>query len=207
MRFLPLSLLVLVLPFLATASGCKSSAEEAVGVACKAAGGTCLLGGVAAVAPQAPASAQDCNPDENAGGATCHLPGADASPSRADAGSQDAALPACSWPAIYNVDASTVGASGACTAGRAYLACTGSNGGGELCVSDSLTQCPGPNATPGVTYSNCQNQCHDDEYVLICGAIGPPMADASATSTPPAACRPGPDNPSGREPYCCPCNP
>ena len=113
-------------------------------------------------------------------------------------------LPACSWPA--SLDPSDAGSRGQCVAGRAYLSCAGSNGGGEDCLSDDLTQCPGPNATPGVTYSNCKDLCDEDEYAAICGTVGPPPADASmAAMQPPSGCRMVAANPGGAEPYCCPC--
>ena len=118
-------------------------------------------------------------------------------------GARDSGFPACTWPAIYDTEAAASGAGGACFAGRAYLTCTSSNGGGEGCLSNNLTQCPGPSAT-GLTYSNCQDACQLDEYVLMCGSIGPPQAGASPTSTPPAACHlSSAINPGGREPYCC----
>jgi hypothetical protein len=118
----------------------------------------------------------------------------------------DSGFPACAWPAVYATAAAASGAGGACYAGRAYLSCTASNGGGgEGCLSDNLTQCPGPSAT-GLTYSNCQDACQPDEYVLMCGSIGGGQGNPSPTSTPPAACHLSTAiNPGGREPYCCPC--
>jgi hypothetical protein len=201
--FLPLAFLCMA----ANGGGCTSS-NAAAGSACAAAGGQCHLGGFQCPASAvAPAAADDCNPQENPGGAFCCL-STDASAETPDASTPDASLPACSWPAIYDdADASTAGATGQCVAARVLLSCAGSNGGGEECGSDNLTQCPGPNATPGVTYSNCQDLCQSDEYVLFCGAIGPPPADASPTSSPPANCRMAAANPSGREPYCCSCGP
>jgi hypothetical protein len=125
-----------------------------------------------------------------------------------DGGGEGTSLPACSWPAIYDApDSSTFGTTGQCVASRVLLSCAGSNGGSEECASDNPTQCPGPNATPGVTYSNCQNQCRSDEYALFCGTIGPSIVDASATNTPPANCLGSAPNGGGREPFCCPCSP
>jgi hypothetical protein len=121
-----------------------------------------------------------------------------------EAGSHVAAtLPACTWPASLDpIDASN----GQCVAARVYLSCAGSNGGGEGCLSNDPTQCPGPNVTPGVTYSNCQNQCQAHEYAMVCGFIGPAPQDASnSASNPPSGCRIVATNPSGSEPYCCPC--
>jgi len=125
-----------------------------------------------------------------------------------DAGRDAASLPACRWPTIYDApDGSPVWATGQCVAARVLLSCVGSNGGSEQCATDNLTQCPGPNPTPGVTYSDCQNQCQSDEYVLFCGTVGAPQEDASVASTPPANCVGAPPNPGGREPSCCPCSP
>jgi hypothetical protein len=109
----------------------------------------------------------------------------------------DAAAPWCEWPAAFD---SPDAAAGQCRAARYYLSCQGSNGGVMECMSDSLTECPGPNITPGVTYSNCQNQCGFDEYALACGSVGPgPWPD------PPATCRLLPPNPGGGRNACCPC--
>ena len=50
-------------------------------------------------------------------------------------------LAACAWPpSLDPVDASN----GACIAARTYLWCQGSNGGGEGCLSNDPTRCPGP---------------------------------------------------------------
>ena len=213
MRRSPLETLAVVAFAVALPLACNSSTDSggSSSSACASAGGACVLGG-ATCATQAPASAQDCNPDANPGGAFCCLSTttttSDAATTREAATAADASLPACSWPSIYETDAAAQGAGGACFAGRTYLTCTGSNGGGEGCLSDNLTSCPGPNATPGVTYSNCQDVCAPDEYVLVCGTVGPPPGDASPTSNPPAACHiSSAVNPSGREPYCCPCSP
>jgi hypothetical protein len=53
---------------------CPCETTSPAGSACKAAGGTCVLGSVTC-ADQAPSSAQDCNPDKNPGGAFCCLEG------------------------------------------------------------------------------------------------------------------------------------
>src|SRR5664280_2284915 len=87
----------------------------------------------------------------------------------------------CTWPAKFDIPNPP---EGGCTAARALLNCEGSNGGGMSCTTNDPTQCPGPNLTPGVIYSNCVDQCNPDEYALACGGIGPgPIAD------PPSTCR------------------
>ena len=109
----------------------------------------------------------------------------------------DASLPACAWSADFE----TANASpGQCRAARSYLSCHGSNGGGLLCLSSSATECPGPDQTPGVSYSECANQCHTDEYALACGDVGP-----GPWPQPPATCRPLPSGPGGGSVSCCPC--
>ena len=104
----------------------------------------------------------------------------------------------CTWPASFaDADAS----SGECRAASFYLACQGSNGGGMACLSESSTECPGPDDTVvGVTFSNCQNQCRAGEYALACGGPGPGPWPAA-----PAACRPLPAGPGGGTISCCPC--
>jgi len=106
-------------------------------------------------------------------------------------------LPQCSWPAAYGAADAAIGE---CQAARVYLHCQGSNGGGEGCLSDNPTECPGPNAMPGVTYSNCENQCNPDEYALGCGAPGP-----GPWPQPPTTCRMLPAGPGGGTISCCPC--
>lgn len=106
-------------------------------------------------------------------------------------------LPACTWPAAFDPrDAAT----GQCTAARLYLSCVGSNGGGEGCLSNDSMECPGPNPTPGVSYSHCTNQCRPDEYALGCGGPGP-----GPWPQPPPACRALPSGPGGGSISCCPC--
>jgi hypothetical protein len=104
----------------------------------------------------------------------------------------------CAWPASFDSADSSVGQ---CVAAQAYLSCRGSNGGGLDCLSNNLTECPGPNFTPGVSYSNCENQCHSDEYALACGSAGP-----RPWPQPPAVCRSLPSGPGGGSISCCPCD-
>lgn len=107
------------------------------------------------------------------------------------------ALPLCTWPATFDPADATPGQ---CRAARVYLSCKGSNGGGEECLSDNLVECPGPNVTPGVSYSNCENQCQPGEYALACGDAGP-----GPWPQPPAVCRALPSGPGGGTFSCCPC--
>jgi hypothetical protein len=104
---------------------------------------------------------------------------------------------ACKWPASFDSADSSVGQ---CVAAQAYLSCLGSTGGGMACLSNSLTECPGANVTPGVSYSNCENQCHSDEYALACGSAGP-----GPWPQPPVVCRSLPSGPGGGSISCCPC--
>src|ERR1700690_4296277 len=104
---------------------------------------------------------------------------------------------ACSWPAAFDASDATTGE---CVAARLYLSCQGSNGGGEACLSNDLKGCPGPNATPGVSYSNCTDKCEPGEYALSCGGPGP-----GPKPQPPATCRTLPSGPGGGSISCCPC--
>jgi hypothetical protein len=113
----------------------------------------------------------------------------------------DKAPASCSWPARY--DATDGGVVGQCVAARLYLSCRGSNGGGESCLSNDPTQCPGPNPVVGVTFSDCQNQCKVGEYALACGGPGP-----GPWPQPTPECRSsGPQGPGGGVTVCCPCGP
>ena len=107
------------------------------------------------------------------------------------------ALPACRWPATLDpADGST----GQCVAARAYLSCQGSNGGGEGCLSNDKTKCPGPNPVVGETFPACKDECNPDEYAVACGGPGPGPWPA-----PPAECRGLPNGPGGGSLSCCPC--
>jgi hypothetical protein len=123
------------------------------------------------------------------------------SDSSADApsGGDMAALPACRWPAILDpVDGST----GQCVAARTVLSCQGSTGGGEGCLSDDPTRCPGPDPIVGETFSACKDQCNSDEYAVACGGPGPGPWPA-----PPSGCRGLPTGPGGGSLSCCRCGP
>ena len=62
------------------------------------------------------------------------------------------------------------------------------------------TQCPGPDAVPDETFSECEDQCDADEYAVECGGVGP------APSPPlPAGCRSLLSGPGGGITGCCPC--
>jgi hypothetical protein len=117
--------------------------------------------------------------------------------SRTSETTSSTSLPTCTWPASLDpVD----GSSDACVAARTYLACQDSNGGGEDCLSNDPTQCPGPDLTAGVTYSACVDQCHANEYAVGCGGIGPGPSPSL-----PAGCRNLPAGPGGGSVGCCPC--
>jgi hypothetical protein len=120
----------------------------------------------------------------------------DGSPNGAAAASTPTA--ACGWPATLAGLGEVAG--NRCVAGRVYLSCSGSTGGGELCLSDDSTRCPGPNPVVGETFSNCQDQCHSEEYGVACGGPGPGLYP-----DPPAGCRQLPSGPGGGTVWCCPC--
>jgi hypothetical protein len=114
-----------------------------------------------------------------------------------DAGAGSDAPGACGWPASFDpVDGST----GACVAARLFLACQGSLGGGEGCLSNDPGQCPGPNPVAGETFSACVDQCTAEEYAVACGGPGP-----GPWPSPPDGCRSLPSSPGGGRVACCPC--
>jgi len=104
-------------------------------------------------------------------------------------------LPACTWPAA--LDAPDAG-SGDCRAGRALLTCQGGNIT-ELCISNDPSQCPGPDLTPGVSYT-CTDFCAPREYAVVCGKIG-----VGFSGDPPTGCHNPQPTPGGTIFYCCPC--
>lgn len=113
-----------------------------------------------------------------------------------------ATLPYCA--ALTNLTSADA-SPGQCGAARACLSCSSPSGVTMLCMTDSLSGCPvgGPITVPGVTFSDCKDQCNSNEYVMACGGIGP-GAPASSIE-PPAACRALPPNPGGVSYYCCSC--
>ena len=123
-----------------------------------------------------------CSSSSSAGSACVSEGGTCGSATEDAGGAEDAqSLPACSWPVLLEPPDSTIRL---CVAARAYLACKGSKGDTELCSSSDLTQCPGPDAVPDETFSECEDQCDADVYAVECGGVGP------APSPPlPAGCR------------------
>lgn len=106
-------------------------------------------------------------------------------------------LPACTRAAgLADVDAA---ASGLCIAARAYVTCTFSNGGGEGCLSDDPTECPGSDPGGG-TDPSCEDKCSAAEYGVACGGPGP-----TSSAQPPAGCQSAGTTPGGVEFFCCPC--
>ncbi len=106
-------------------------------------------------------------------------------------------LAACGWsPSLDRIDGSVV----QCVAARTFLACSGSDGGGELCLSDDATQCPGLSGVVGESFGNCLDLCHPNEYAVACGGPGP-----GPWPSPPAECRGIPPGPGGGSVACCPC--
>ncbi|HEX4352291.1 MAG TPA: hypothetical protein VHZ95_05240 [Polyangiales bacterium] len=115
--------------------------------------------------------------------------------SAAQSGAGSGALIGCGWSSALD------GSAGQCKAARAYLTCQGSNGGGEGCLSNDLTQCPGPDPVIGETFSACKDACAADEYAVACGGPGP-----GPYPSPPAGCRDSSiANPGGGSVACCPC--
>lgn len=161
-----------------------------------------MLGsGIARCAKQAASSAHDCNTNPpNPGGGFCCFEVQEGGPTQdgsvggvddggggtADGSSGDGGLSSCFWPA--SLDPTDAAGNGQCVAGRAYLACTYSNGSTELCVSNDPTQCPGPAQSANGTFS-CQNRCQPDEYAITCGQAGFGGAPGPTPQPPPASCR------------------
>jgi hypothetical protein len=151
--------------------------------------GPCCLGGTCSFSLQCPLN-PPLNPAPTCalGAATCVI----------DAGASTTLL-ACQWPASLN-DAGP----GACTVGRAYVVCSYPSGGGELCISDDPTSCPGFSSTA------CTNKCAPNEYAVSCGGPPPgPTADGGAPAftyqEAPAGCVSVGFTPGGNEYSCCPC--
>jgi hypothetical protein len=85
-----------------------------------------------------------------------------------------------------------------CTAARALLSCGQDGGESEICLSDNLVGCPGPQPSWAAP---CTDHCGTSEYALACGGIGP----TAPTYVPPPACRFAGAVPAGIAYYCCPC--
>jgi hypothetical protein len=76
------------------------------------------------------------------------------------------------------------------------------NGGGFTCPSDDFSVCvdAAADVATAARANNCKSNCGTDEYVAICGGVGPgPVPD------PPPTCRFDSANPGGSATYCCPC--
>jgi hypothetical protein len=120
------------------------------------------------------------------------------------ASSSGATLPQCTWPA--DLDPPDAGPSWGIA--RLYLKCDDGSDT-ELCLSNDPTICPGSNAIPGATETNCVDQCAADEYAVEYG--GPPLIepDGGFGGYPmpnlPATCHGGGGFPSGAVIVCCPC--
>jgi hypothetical protein len=127
----------------------------------------------------------------------------DASPGDAAATTSDAALPACSWPASFDM---IDGSSAACSAARGAIRCTGMGIGfaSMECESDDLNQCAmaAGMACPSCGPLTCSLVCGPDEYVLDCSAGG------EEGPNPPSTCRIiGATVTTLGASYCCPCGP
>jgi|HubBroStandDraft_1064217.scaffolds.fasta_scaffold392788_2 hypothetical protein len=87
---------------------------------------------------------------------------------------------------------------GQCGVARYSLTCTSKNGGGAICISDDLAQCPGGanTAVVDVTYV-CENQCRADEYGAVC--VGEAQQEQAL------GCRSLGVTPAATAYYCCPC--
>jgi len=111
----------------------------------------------------------------------------------------------CSWPA--SLDPPADGGPWTWHVGHAYLICK-DGPDTAACVSDDPTTCPGPNAVPGGTYTDCVNQCQSTEYAVSAGGPPQPLPDGGYANPPEpnlAACRSAGVTPAGLGFYCCPC--
>lgn len=103
---------------------------------------------------------------------------------------------ACGWPSTLG----TLGSAGrdVCRAARAFLSCE-TDGGGVACASEDFVTCS--DAKIDAPLRNCKNDCKEDEYVALCGGVGP-----GPVPEPPAGCHATAfANPAGTVTYCCPC--
>lgn len=103
----------------------------------------------------------------------------------------------CSWPA--NLASLGSSAREVCSATRAYLSCSTQGGGGLWCPSNDSSSCADPTLADQHV-KDCESRCKADEYVAICGGVGP-----GAVPEPPSGCRFDTANPGGSVTYCCPC--
>lgn len=103
----------------------------------------------------------------------------------------------CHWPS--SLDALGSNTREVCRAARAFLSCE-TAGGGVACPSDDFSTCE-TTAEIESSLRNCKSNCEVDEYVALCGGVGPgPIPE------PPAGCRRHSlANPAGVILYCCPC--
>jgi len=88
----------------------------------------------------------------------------------------------------------------ACNVG-VYVACTSSQGGGCLCISDNPSECPGCSASNGYT---CTNKCGVGYFGVSCGGPGP---SGPTYQSLPSNCTNVGYTPGGSEFACCPCAP
>lgn len=101
----------------------------------------------------------------------------------------------CHWPSeLAAADSKT---RDVCSAARAYLSCE-TDGHGVVCPSTDGKSCANPEIDSPLT--NCKNNCEPNEYVAVCGGVGP-----GPVPEPPAGCRLNSANPGGYAIYCCSC--
>ena len=121
------------------------------------------------------------------------------------AGSAD--LAECSWPA--SLDPPADGGPWGWSVARTYLTCKDGSAT-ALCLSNDPTTCPGPNAIPGATFTDCVNQCMPNEYAVEEGGPPQPLPDGGFASPAepnlPPACRSLGFTPAGTSYLCCPCS-
>ncbi len=112
-----------------------------------------------------------------------------------DSEDSSAALPSCAWPEELGEAGEPSRA--VCSAGRVLLSCE--MGGVTFgCVSDNAVSCPDDSSVPAA--ASCTSLCEPDEYVAICGGVGP-----GAIPDPPEGCSTTFANPGGVSQHCCPC--
>lgn len=104
---------------------------------------------------------------------------------------------ACEWPSdLAPLDSKT---RDVCHAARAFLSCE-VKFGGVHCASNDFVTCADASEIE-YPVKNCKSDCGMDEYVALCGGVGP-----GAVPAPPENCRRSSfANPGGVVMYCCPC--